>query len=125
MIMTAQTQTITRHDLETAIIQRSLADEVFRRQLISDPDGTFARYFQAQKTSVPRMTIHQEEPGSWHIVLPAKPLSPVELSDADLVKVAGGATPMAPTLFLATLVVSGVVSGSAVSAPVTVVEGGW
>jgi hypothetical protein len=125
LAMTVQTQTITRHDLEAGIIRRSLVDGTFREQLLADPAGVFAGYLRVPGASLPKITVHQEDPGSWHIVLPAKPLSAAELSDADLVKVAGGGSPFASAIFLGTVAVSAAASAVTVSIPVTIAEGGW
>jgi hypothetical protein len=121
--MALQTQAITRHDLEVRIVRRSLADEAFRRQFIADPAGAIGRYLQIPAASLPQITVHKEGPGSWHIVLPAKPFNATELSDADLARVAGGSA--TPTLVIGTAIWSGAFTAASISAPVTVAEGGW
>jgi hypothetical protein len=81
---------------------------------------------------------HEETMGSWHIVLPAKPADAnKEISDADLEKVAGGATPFSAALVTAIVVSTGAIAtsvsavGSVVgSAVVTTIDesnggGGW
>jgi hypothetical protein len=83
-------QGLTRHDLEAKIVKHSWEDEGFRAELVADPAGTFVKYLEVPAASLPKIVIHQEEPGSWHIVLPAKPPHSSELSEADLEKVTGG-----------------------------------
>jgi hypothetical protein len=83
--------TLTRHDLEAKIVKRCWEDEAFRREFISDPAGAFVRYLQIPAESIPEMVIFEETPGSWHIVLPAKPADGNELSEEELEKVAAGA----------------------------------
>jgi hypothetical protein len=74
--MASSTEGLTRHDLEAKIVKRSWEDEGFRKEFTADP-----------------VAIHQETPGSWHIVLPAKPPHIDELTEVDLERIAGGTTP--------------------------------
>jgi hypothetical protein len=80
-------QMMTRHELETKIVQRSREDEGFRGELMVDPTGTFSRYFDVPADSVPWIVVHEETAGAWHIILPAK-ANANELLDADLEKIA-------------------------------------
>jgi hypothetical protein len=121
---------LSRHDLEAKIVRRCWEDEAFRREFTADPAGSFVKYLEVPKGSLPRITVHQEEPGSWHIVLPARPASTAELSEEDLEKISGGSTPACvigvsavATAVLGSAVVSGGVTVSAYV--VSVKEGGW
>jgi hypothetical protein len=89
VFMTGQAGSLSRHDLEAKIVKRCWEDEGFRREFAADPAGAFVKYLEVPAASVPRIFVHQEERGSWHIVLPAKPPGTNELSEADLEKVAG------------------------------------
>jgi hypothetical protein len=80
----------TRHDLEAKIVKRCWKDEAFRKEFIADPAGTFARYLEVPAAGLPKILIHEEKPGLWHIVLPSKPANTGTLSDADLERVTGG-----------------------------------
>jgi hypothetical protein len=118
-----QMSSFSRHDFEAKIVKRSWEDEDFRREFTSDPAGAFVKYLNAPPASLPEITVHQEEPGSWHIVLPQKPLNANELSDQDLEKVAGGSTPACVASFVvstAVTLVSVDVSVSAMS-----FDSGW
>jgi hypothetical protein len=88
--MASQYPQLTRHDLEAKIVKHSWEDEGFRKEFIADPAHTFVKYLNVPAASLPKISVHQEEPGSWHIVLPAKPENTNELSDAELETVAGG-----------------------------------
>jgi hypothetical protein len=116
--MTEQAAALTRHDLEAKIVKRCWEDEGFRKEFTADPAGAFVKYLRVPAESLPKIAIHQEMPGSWHIVLPAKPSDPSELSEQDLEKVAGGTTGVC-------VLTAVVVSASGLSASLTVVEGGW
>jgi hypothetical protein len=85
--------TPSRHDLEAKIIKHCWDDPAFRAKFIADPKGTIVKYTGLAAANLPEIVVHEEEPGSWHIVLPAEPAGAQELSDADLEKVAGGTTP--------------------------------
>jgi hypothetical protein len=91
--MTEQAPVLTRHDLEAKIVKRCWEDEGFRKEFTADPAAVFVKYLQVPAASLPKIAIHQETPGSWHIVLPAKPPHADELTEADLERVAGGTTP--------------------------------
>jgi hypothetical protein len=120
--MTEQTPKLTRHDLEAKIVKHCWEDEAFRKEFTVDPAGAFVKYLQVPAASVPRISVHQEEPGSWHIVLPVRPASANELSEADLEKMAGGAI---ETLALSKLVAefTGPVASGVLVAGATVVSG--
>jgi hypothetical protein len=87
--MTEPIAALTRRDLEAKIVKRCWEDEGFRREFTADPAGAFVRYLEVPAASLPKIVVCQEEPGSWHIVLPAKPAGAGELSEADLERVAG------------------------------------
>ncbi len=111
----------TRHDLEAKIIQHSWEDEAFRKEFIADPEGSFKKYLQVPAENLPKIVVHEEEPGTWHIVLPPKPANVKELSEADLERVAGGITPTI-TITLVTEVTALTLTASKA---VTEAECGW
>jgi hypothetical protein len=117
---------MTRHDLEAKIVQRSWEDEGFRNEFLADPSGSFSKYLQVPADSLPKIVVHEETSGSWHIVLPQRPLNAVELSEEDLEKAVGGSGPICGVTLLATLFASGmVVTGVTASVGASVAEGGW
>jgi hypothetical protein len=81
---------LTRHDLEAKIVKRCWEDEGFRKEFTADPAGAFVKYLEVPAADLPKIVVHEEGAGSWHIVVPAKPANANELSEADLEKVAGG-----------------------------------
>jgi hypothetical protein len=83
--------TLTRHDLEAKIVKRCWENEAFRQEFTADPAGAFVRYLEIPAANIPKIVVHEESVGSWHIVLPAKPANVNELSEQDLERVAGGA----------------------------------
>jgi hypothetical protein len=88
--MAVQYLSLTRHDLETKIVKRCWLDESFRREFVADPIGAFVRYLEVPAEGMPKIAVHQEEPGSWHVVLPARPANADELSEEELERIAGG-----------------------------------
>jgi hypothetical protein len=88
--MAEQAPTLTRHDLEAKIVKRCWEDEEFREEFSADPAGAFVRYLELPATSLPKIVVHGEPSGTWHIVLPQKPLNSNELSEQDLERVAAG-----------------------------------
>jgi hypothetical protein len=84
--------TLTRHDLEAKIVKRCWEDEAFHKEFSSDPAGSFVKYLKIPAAGLPKIVIHEEAAGSWHIVLPSRPANANELSEQDLERVAGGAS---------------------------------
>jgi hypothetical protein len=120
--MAKQDQTLTRHDLEAKIVRHSWEDKGFRKEFIANPAGTFVKYLNVPAASLPKIVVHQEAAGSWHIVLPARPANAGELSEADLEKMAGG---VIESLALSKLVAefTGPVASGVIVAGATVVSG--
>jgi hypothetical protein len=122
--MANQYSQLTRHDLEARIVKHCWQDEAFLKEFIADPAGAFVKYLNVPAASLPKIAVHQEEPGSWHIVLPAKPVKIGELSEEELERVAGGGT---PTVLAVTVSVFAGTAATALSAAATMawVEQGW
>jgi hypothetical protein len=104
VFVTGQAAALTRHDLEAKIVKHCWEDAEFRKEFTADPGGVLVKYLQVPAASVPKIVVHEETTGFWHIVLPAKPANTGELSEEDLENVAGGTTPTVTVL--ATIVVS-------------------
>jgi hypothetical protein len=79
--MTEQAPALTRHDLEAKIVKRSWEDEGFRKEFTADPAGAFVKYLQVPAAGLPKIVVHHETAGSWHIVLPSRPANINELSE--------------------------------------------
>ena len=121
--MAEQGSTLTRYDLEAKIVKRCWEDEAFHKEFTGDPVGTAVKYLEVPATSLPKIVVHEEPAGSWHIVLPAKPANADELSEEDLEKVAGGSTPACLTI--ATALVAGGVATIVASAAWGSFKQGW
>jgi hypothetical protein len=90
--MTNNVEGLTRHDLEAKIVKRSWEDDGFRKEFTSDPTGTAVKYLKVTAAGLPKIVVHEEASGTWHIVLPQRPPDAGELTEADLERVAGGVT---------------------------------
>jgi hypothetical protein len=122
--MAEQAQVLSRHDLEAKIVTRCWEDEGFRKEFTADPAGTFAKYLEVPAGGLPKIVVHEESAGSWHIVVPEKPANVAELSEAELEGVAGGIS-IPVTVLLTT---SGVIGASAalnVATISTMAAGKW
>jgi hypothetical protein len=128
--MAEQTPALARHDLEAKIVKRCWENDAFRKEFTADPSSAFVKYLEVPAASLPRIVVHQEAAGSWHIVLPAKPANIAELSEEDLERVAGAS--VLPPILGISQVISAVVGSAAASAGVTastvvvsIKESGW
>ena len=113
---------LTRRDLEAKIVKRCWENDAFRKEFLTDPAACFVKYLNAPKAKLPKIVVHEEQAGSWHIVLPAKPAKAGELSDAELEKVAGGtdiAVTIAVTVFASNAGLATAIAGGTAS------SGGW
>jgi hypothetical protein len=81
----------TRNELEHQIILKSLEDDGFKQELMSNPKAALSRELGVQ--GLPdslQINVVEETPNNIYVVLPAKPSKGGELSDAELEAVAGG-----------------------------------
>jgi hypothetical protein len=88
--MAEQAPSLARHDLEAKIVKRCWENEEFRKEFTADPVGTAVKYLDVQASDLPKIVIHEEPAGSWHIVLPPKPANAGELSEQNLESIGGG-----------------------------------
>jgi hypothetical protein len=127
--MTEQLPTLTRHNLEAKILKRCWQDEDFRREFTADPVATAVKYLDVSPASLPKIVIHEEPAGSWHIVLPPRPANADALRDQDLEQIAGGLgwleLLMSEALVATVGVASAVVSGSIAASAVVTDDKGW
>jgi hypothetical protein len=117
----AATQTVTRRDLETRLIERAWKDPVFRNDVVKDPKGMLEKHTGQKLPEHVQIIVHEEDANTLHFSIPPPPSNLNELSDEDLERVAGG-TDLIGTLIAATIGltvggVSGVAIGTAIAKP--------
>ena len=81
---------LTKRDLETALIEKCWNDPEFKKQVVSDPKGMLERHIGQKLPADFKIFIHEEDATTLHFPLPPAPSNLTELSDEDLEKVAGG-----------------------------------
>jgi hypothetical protein len=123
--MTEQAPTLSRHDLEAKVVKRCWVDEGFGKEFTADPAGALVKYLQVPAASLPKVVVHQEAPGSWHIVLPAKPDKCDELSEEELEKMSGGTTPTTGLTLAGTVLASVVTASVIVLTASQTAKDGW
>jgi hypothetical protein len=116
--------TLTRHDLETKIIKRCWEDEAFCAEFTADPAEAFVKYLEIPAANIPKIFVHHESAGSWHIVLPAQPTNVDELSERDLESVAG-ASAITTTWFVSGAVALSLGPGVTAAASYITHDQGW
>jgi hypothetical protein len=82
----------TRRDMEAEIIARAMKDEGFARELRADPRAVLEREVGGRLPEGIEIKVVEETPDTLYLVLPARPSPDVELSEAELDRVAGGDT---------------------------------
>ena len=88
---------ISRKELEAKLIKKLWSDEVFRKEFEANPQAVISKAFNIPLDQAPKIVLHAEMANEWHIVVPHKPASTVELSDDELEQVAGGVMTDIPT----------------------------
>jgi hypothetical protein len=117
--------TLTRHDLEAKIVKRCREDEAFRKEFTADPAGAFTKYLEVPKDSVPKIVVHEEGGGSWHIVIPARLEANSGLSDQSLEQVAGGPVRIPSVYIQASAILTAGLAASGLSALSIGMDGKW
>jgi hypothetical protein len=85
----------TRHDIEVRIIARAWKDPKFAEALRKDPTGVVTREMTAAwpGAKMPAgltIKVLEETPDTMYLVVPPRPRGADELSEAELLQVAGG-----------------------------------
>ena len=81
---------MTRHEMETALIEKCWKDPAFQKQIVSDPKGTIEKATGQKLPENVKIFVHQEDANTLHFAIPPAPSELTELSDEDLERVAGG-----------------------------------
>ena len=119
---------LTRRDLETALIEKCWKDPEFKKQVVSDPKGMLERHTGQKLPAKVKIFIHEEDANTLHFSLPPAPSNTMELSDEDLEKVAGGTELVLalPSITVSLAVYAGVVATAGVVASgVVTAKHGW
>jgi len=109
---------LTKRDVETALIEKCWKDPEFKREVVKDPKGMLERHIGQKLPADLKIFIHEEDANTLHFSLPPAPSNAAELSDADLEKVAGGTELIliAPVALSVVLGTAGVVASGVVTA---------
>ena len=90
---------MTRQQFEARIISKAWKDEAFRKRLLADPKAVMAEELASlhEKANLPdnvKVTVMEETADQIYLVLPMNPADfhPDELTEEDLLAVAGGAS---------------------------------
>ena len=113
---------MTKRDLEVALVEKCWKDPEFKKQILSDPKGMLERLVGKKLPGDVKIFVHEENAETLHFSLPPTPTNATELSDEDLEKVAGGTELIAvlSVTVAAALTVIGTVSGAVATS-----KNGW
>jgi hypothetical protein len=113
---------MTKRDLEVALVEKCWKDPEFKKQILADPKGMLERHIGTKLPGDLKIFVHEENAETLHFSLPPAPTNATELSDEDLEKVAGGTEVIAvlSVTVTAALTVIGTVGGAAAT-----VSRGW
>jgi hypothetical protein len=118
----AAAPSMTKRDLEVALVEKCWKDPEFKKQILADPKGMLERHIGTKLPGDLKIFVHEENAETLHFSLPPAPTNTMELSDEDLEKVAGGTEIVAALSITLTAVLS--VAGVVGSARATV-NHGW
>ena len=113
---------LSRHELETAIVQRAWKHPEFHDEFVSDPKGTIEKYSGQKLPEGAQVFAHAEDANTIHFVIPMKPAAADELSEEDLEKIAGGIDIVVGITFVTAFVIVGASAGAYAG---TKVSQGW
>jgi hypothetical protein len=99
----AQTQTLTRRDLETRLIEKAWKDPAFRKEIVKDPKGMLEKHTGQKLPDQLKIFVYEEDANTLHFSIPPAPSNRTELSDEQLEKVAGGTELVLVTGFIFTV----------------------
>jgi Nitrile hydratase, alpha chain len=118
----AAAPSMTKRDLEVALVEKCWKDPEFKKQILADPKGMLERHLGTKLPGALKIFVHEENAETLHFSLPPAPTNATELSDEDLEKVAGGTELILifPIAFTAVLTVGGLVGGAVATA-----KNGW
>ncbi len=83
-------QTVTKHELETQLIEKCWKDPDFKAAVLDDPKGAFEDFLGQTLPESFQIFIHQDDASHLHLTVPRPPQDVGELSDEELENVAGG-----------------------------------
>ena len=81
---------MTKRDLEVALVEKCWKDPEFKKQVLADPKGMLELHIGQKLPGDLKIFVHEENAETLHFSLPPAPTNATELSDEDLEKVAGG-----------------------------------
>jgi len=90
MLEAGAAPSMTKHDLEVALVEKCWKDPEFKKQILADPKGMLERHLGTKLPGALKIFVHEENAEALHFSLPPAPTNATELSDEDLEKVAGG-----------------------------------
>jgi hypothetical protein len=86
--------------VQEQVIARALKDPVFRQALLSNPRAVLEQEYQIHLAEEVTIRVLEEPPNTFTLVVPAREEALLELSDADLEDVSGGACPTSSPILL-------------------------
>ncbi len=82
---------MSEESLQEQVIARAMKDPAFREALLSNPRAVLAQEYNFRIPEGVAVRVLEEQPNTFTLVLPAAEVTLLELSDAELDAVSGGA----------------------------------
>ena len=85
---------MTRDQISAVIAEKAWKDESFHKAVLANPNKVFEEHTGQPLPQGMTIKVIEDTPNTVHFVIPARPASTSELSDAELESVAGGTSPV-------------------------------
>ena len=123
--MSSAAPALTKHQLETLLIEKCWKDPEFRKQVIANPKPLFEKFLGQNLPANLKIVVHEDDRNTVHLVVPPAPQAAAELSDEELEKVAGGTEIVVVTALFAGGAAIAIGTATVISTAITTTNHGW
>ena len=120
--MSAAAPALTKHQLETLLIEKCWKDPEFKKEVLANPKALFEKFLGQKLPADLKIVVHEDDRSTIHLAVPPAPQAAAELADEELEKVAGGTEALVTFAVLTTVAVG---AATVASTAITTTSHGW